>query len=142
MIVYTVLTSATTEIAPDNRISSSSISKGNSMNMKVSSAMVIPKIENPIWAPVLKKSLAPTEDEISLNRRSRSAKLRVAERIGLLPFNENQDMKDIEQENDVYLDKTRNRSKKAGKPMMGAKQLAKEAKRRALEEQENNQPLD
>lgn len=36
---------------------------------------------NTIWNPILKKAMAPSTEEVESNSRSRSAKLRVAERV-------------------------------------------------------------
>jgi len=101
---------------------------------RLSSAMVIPKIENDIWDLVLKKALAPTDEEVDQNKRSRSAKLRVAERIGaentIVESSSSSDNVIITGDND---NNSRVKGVKKGKAMMGAKQLAKEAKRKALE---------
>ena len=74
--------------------------------------MFIENRDSSIWTPITKKALFPSESEIENNRRSRSAKLRIAERNGSFD--------------------TVNKSSKigdSGKKKMGAKQLAKLQKR-------------
>ena len=60
------------------------------------------------WIPLFKKALTPSEEEIKRNRRSRSAKLRVAER-----------------DSDVSNDSTK---EKINKSFIGSKQLKKMGK--------------
>lgn len=79
------------------------------------------------WNPLFKRAQAPTEEEIERNRRSRSAKLRVAER-------NDDSIEYIEEEEFADIKGTLWRNKEA--PLVGAKQLAKMAKKKQLEEEE------
>ena len=79
------------------------------------------------WTPLFKRAQAPTDEEIERNRRSRSAKLRVAERN-----DDNEEF--IEHEEFADIKGTLWINKEA--PLVGAKQLAKLAKKKLLEEQE------
>lgn len=79
--------------------------------------------KNTIWLPIVKRAIGTSEDEINRNKRSRSAKLRVGERIeinNLFGYSSEGDSTLIRQ-----------------KSIIGAKQLAKEKKRRASELKEN-----
>lgn len=79
------------------------------------------------WNPLFKRAQAPSDSEIEMNRRARSAKLRVAERI-----DDNAEF--IEDEEFADIKGTVWRNKEA--PLVGAKQLAKMARQKLLEEQE------
>ena len=79
------------------------------------------------WTPLFKRAQAPTEEEIERNRRSRSAKLRVAERA-------DDSIEHIEEEEFADIKGTLWRNKEA--PLVGAKQLAKMARKKQLEEEE------
>lgn len=92
--------------------------------------------------PVLKKALAPTEEEVERNKRSRSAKLRVAERLSLYPeysLSVPSQVKDaVDASSGVTpqdVASTGSLGRVRGR-LMGAKQLAKLAKQQALDESE------
>ena len=80
------------------------------------------------WTPLFKRAQVPTDEEIERNRRSRSAKLRVAER-------NDDNVEIIEHEEFADIKGTLWINKEA--PLVGAKQLAKMARKRALEEEED-----
>jgi 16S rRNA (cytosine1402-N4)-methyltransferase len=66
------------------------------------------------WKPLFKKAMVPSEKEIQLNRRSRSAKLRVAERVSV----------GSELQSDtVYLGSDLGKKNKYPRGLMGEKQL-------------------
>ena len=65
----------------------------------------------------MKRSLTPTEEEIKNNKRSRSAKLRVAE---VIDFNNNDN----------------NKNEKSNKKKLGNKELARLLKRQSEEDNE------
>ena len=80
-------------------------------NLKFSVYSNAAAIRNSIWNPLFKKALTPSNEEIELNSRSRSAKLRVAEKI-------------IAQETSSSSYEIDDK-KKPKQRVMGAKQLAK-----------------
>jgi 16S rRNA (cytosine(1402)-N(4))-methyltransferase len=69
------------------------------------------------WATVYKKALVPNDEEIARNRRSRSAKLRIAERVGTVSGS----TQSSSSEGAEYTEKRRRKSY----PVIGAKQRAK-----------------
>jgi hypothetical protein len=68
--------------------------------------------KNKLWLPITKKALVPSDDEISINKRSRSAKLRVAEKPDLLG-------------NSIFDKKVKRRRRRNHPNILGMKQLAK-----------------
>jgi hypothetical protein len=79
---------------------------------------------NSIWNPLFKKALAPSSEEVEANSRSRSAKLRVAERV--------HESSNNSEEGDVIAGHYKKRRSSSSSPTtagaaapMGAKQLAK-----------------
>lgn len=78
------------------------------------------------WSPLFKRAQGPSDEEIELNRRSRSAKLRVAERI-----DDNADYIEYDEFADIKGTLWLNRET----PLVGAKQLAKLAKKKLLEQE-------
>ena len=67
----------------DRRIKRLIKGSGNSDNDRDMDRMLktIPMDDTRYWVPVVKRALLPSEEEISINRRSRSAKLRVGELV-------------------------------------------------------------
>lgn len=84
------------------------------------------------WLALTRRALPPSEEEVSSNRRSRSARLRAAERV-FLP--EEGAAEEYVQE----IGKGRRKGKAI--PVMGAKQLAKLAAAAAEEEADSNRLL-
>jgi 16S rRNA C1402 N4-methylase RsmH len=93
----------------------------------VSSDLCLGVGERNPWEPLFRRAQMPTEKEIELNRRSRSAKLRVAERV-----DDNSEYIEYEEFADVKGTLWVNRDA----PLVGTKQLAKLAKKKLLEQQE------
>jgi 16S rRNA (cytosine1402-N4)-methyltransferase len=79
------------------------------------------------WIPLLKRAQAPTEEEIERNRRARSAKLRIAERAD----SKGNPVSDALKQTSKY------GSQGKGKKLLGAKELARLARRREEEEEED-----
>lgn len=98
----------------------------------VSSDLCLGVGERNPWEPLFKRAQIPTEKEIELNRRSRSAKLRVAERI-----DDNAEFIEYDEFADIKGTLWVNRDA----PLVGAKQLAKLAKRKLAEQQENEEEI-
>ena len=76
------------------------------------------------WNPLFKRAKSPSEDEIAVNRRARSAKLRVGERIS------------VGQEllgEDVYLGAKVERGQKYSTGFVGEKERRKKEKKREKE---------
>ena len=91
---------------------------------------------------MLKKALTPTEEEVERNKRSRSAKLRVAERLSLYPEYSLSVASQINDAVDASPGATPRGATSTGSlgrvrgRLMGAKQLAKLARQQALDESE------
>eukprot|EP01038_Epipyxis_sp_PR26KG_P012978 gene12978-17403_t len=81
-----------------------------------------------VWKPLFKRAMVPSDEEIKINRRARSAKLRVAEVFDL--------NKKIDDNNGNEIDIKKSILRKNRMPKLGAKELAKLAK-----EMDNNNQL-
>lgn len=103
----------------------------------------LPYTTNP-WRSLTKKSIVPTDQEVALNRRARSAKLRVAVMRKAYKkeksmANDGQFLYEKSSADQYFLERNSDDSEGVGKlfqvknkrrvPIMGAKQLAKEVKR-------------
>lgn len=72
------------------------------------------------WKPITKRAVTPSETEIELNRRARSAKLRVAEQVRL---HEGENNSLLSSSDELSTAKPK---RKVSEPKLGAKQLAKQ----------------